>query len=115
MSKVDCVTFDSFEQLSVVGKGSYAKVVLAKKKEGDKLYAMKILKKKHIQKTKQQCQVMAERNILARISHPFIVKMHWSFQTEQKLVFVLDYCPGGELFGLLAKKHRLNEDQYPFY
>jgi serine/threonine protein kinase len=59
MSKVDCVTLENFEQLSVIGKGSYAKVVLAKKKGGERLYAMKILKKKHIQKTKQQGQVMA--------------------------------------------------------
>lgn len=58
---------------------------------------------------------MTERNVLARMHHPFIVQLHWSFQNDQKLFFVLDYCPGGELFGLLAKKTRLTEDQARFY
>lgn len=42
------VTLDDFKLLSVIGKGSYAKVVLVKKNDSDKTYAMKILKKKHI-------------------------------------------------------------------
>jgi serum/glucocorticoid-regulated kinase 2 len=86
--------------------------MLVHKKGNTKVFAMKILKKKHIQKTKQQSHVMTERNILAKMHHPFIVQLHWSFQNDQKLFFVLDYCPGGELFGLLAKKTRLTEDQY---
>lgn len=44
------LSLDKFNMLSVIGKGSYAKVVLVKKKgdESDKVYAMKILKKKYI-------------------------------------------------------------------
>lgn len=49
------LTLDNFNMLSVIGKGSYAKVVLVKKKgeEADRVYAMKILKKKYIEKRKQ--------------------------------------------------------------
>ena len=49
------LSLDKFNMLSVIGKGSYAKVVLVKKKgeEDDKVYAMKILKKKYIEKRKQ--------------------------------------------------------------
>ena len=82
--------------LSVIGKGSYAKVVLVKKKgEDSKVYAMKILKKKYIEKKKQEAHVMTERNILIKMESPFIVKLHYSFQNEKKLFFVLEYCPGG--------------------
>ena len=44
------LSLDKFNMLSVIGKGSYAKVVLVKKKgeDDDKVYAMKILKKKYI-------------------------------------------------------------------
>jgi serum/glucocorticoid-regulated kinase 2 len=42
------VTIDDFKLLTVIGKGSYAKVVLVKKNDSDQTYAMKILKKKHI-------------------------------------------------------------------
>jgi serum/glucocorticoid-regulated kinase 2 len=45
-------TIDDFTMLSVVGKGSYAKVVLVKKKDSGKIYAMKILKKTHVEKKK---------------------------------------------------------------
>ena len=38
--------------------------------------------------------------------------MHSSFQNEKKLFLLLEYCPGGELFGLLSKRKRLTEDQY---
>lgn len=54
------LNLDSFNMLSVIGKGSYAKVVLVKKKgeENDRVYAMKILKKKYIEKRKQENHVM---------------------------------------------------------
>jgi serine/threonine protein kinase len=51
---------------------------------------------------------MVERNILVGMDHPFIVKLFYSFQNDKKLFFALEYCPGGELFGLLSKKHRLS-------
>ena len=43
------------------------------------------------------------------------MKIHFAFQTEKKLFFVLDYCPGGELFNLLCKKRKFNEEVCKFY
>ena len=40
---------------------------------------------------------MAERNILSKIYHPFIVKLHYCFQTEENLFLVVQYCSGGDL------------------
>ena len=48
-----------------------------------------------------------EKEILTSIHHPFLIKIHASFQDQKKLFLVLEYCPGGELFGLLSKKKRL--------
>jgi serine/threonine protein kinase len=50
---------------------------------------------------------MTERNILTEIDNPFLIKIHASFQNEKKLYLVLEYCQGGELFGLLSKRKRL--------
>ena len=56
------LSLENFTMLSVIGKGSYAKVILVKKKgEEGRVYAMKILKKKYIQKRKQENHVMIER------------------------------------------------------
>jgi|JI6StandDraft_1071083.scaffolds.fasta_scaffold314464_1 serine/threonine protein kinase len=90
------LTLEQFNTLSVIGKGSYAKVVLVKRKDDDtKVYAMKILKKKYIEQRKQEIHVMIERNILVGVDHPFIVKLFYSFQDEKKLYFALEFCPGG--------------------
>ena len=58
---------------------------------------------------------MTERKILEKISHPFIVKLRYSFQNEKNLYFVLDYCPGGELFFYLSKIGPFNERAAKFY
>ena len=50
--------------ISVIGKGSYGKVVLVKKKDNGKMYALKVLKKAEIVKRNQVEHTMAERRIL---------------------------------------------------
>ena len=62
-----------------------------------------ILEKKKIH-PKGVKQIMAERNVLIQnLQHPFLVGLHYSFQTSSKLYFVLDYVNGGELFFHLKK------------
>ena len=55
---------------------------------------MKVLKKTHVLNKRQVEHTMSERYVLGRTQHPFIVGMHYAFQTNDKLVFVLDYCAG---------------------
>lgn len=109
------LTIDDFSSLSVIGKGSYAKVILVKKKDNGELYAMKILKKENVERRKQEKHVKTERDVLINIDHPFVIKFFYSFQNERKLFFALEYCAGGELFNLLQKKKRFSEDQARFY
>lgn len=52
-------SLENFDQIAVLGKGSYAKVVLVRRKDDNtKTYAMKILKKKYIELKKQEIHVM---------------------------------------------------------
>ena len=75
---------------------------------------MKILKKSHIEAKKQEAHIITERNVLAEIEHPFITQLYYSFQSEKKLFFVMEYCPGGELFYLLSKQKKFTEEQYSY-
>lgn len=59
---------------------------------------MKVLKKKDLADKGQEVHTKAEWWILEKITHPFIVKLYFAFQTPQKLYFVMDYLNGGELF-----------------
>lgn len=88
------LTIDHFSTISVIGKGSYAKVLLVRSKESGELHAMKILKKENIQKGNQEKHVRVERDVLVNIDHPFVIKFHASFQNKRKLFFILEYCPG---------------------
>lgn len=50
--------------ISVIGKGSYGKVMLVKKKDSGQLYALKVLKKAEIIRRNQVEHTMTERRIL---------------------------------------------------
>lgn len=56
-----------------------------------------------------------EKQILLHNKHPFLVKMSYIFQTEDKVFFVMNFVRGGELFNLLSKERRLSEDTVKFY
>lgn len=88
------VELDDFELQYVIGKGAYGKVVLVKKKDHNELYAMKILKKDFLVATKNVTYTKTERDILRRVRHPFIVSLHFAFQTAGKVYLVMDYLPG---------------------
>jgi serine/threonine protein kinase len=60
----DKVSIESFSLLTFIGKGSYADVILARKKDTQKIYALKVLKKKKIEAKNQKNHVSTERNIL---------------------------------------------------
>lgn len=105
-----------FVFLKVIGKGSFGKVLLAKHKVEDKFYAIKVLHKAAIRKRNEARHIMAERNVLLQnVKHPFLVGLHYSFQTSDKLYFVLDYVNGGELFFHLQRERYFPEHRARFY
>uniref|UniRef100_A0A8C5AI46 Serum/glucocorticoid regulated kinase family member 3 n=1 Tax=Gadus morhua TaxID=8049 RepID=A0A8C5AI46_GADMO len=105
-----------FDFLKVIGKGSFGKVLLAKRKNDGKYYAIKVLQKRVILNRREQKHIMAERNVLLQnVKHPFLVGLHYSFQTADKLYFVLDFVNGGELFFHLQKERTFPEPRAKFY
>eukprot|EP00743_Colponemidia_sp_Colp-15_P001355 GILK01001485.1.p1 GENE.GILK01001485.1~~GILK01001485.1.p1 ORF type:complete len:358 (+),score=61.05 GILK01001485.1:21-1094(+) len=109
------VSLDDFVLLKVIGKGSYGKVMQVRKKDTGQIFAMKMLRKENIVKRNQVEHTKTERNVLEYVAHPFIVNLRYAFQTSKKLYFVLDYCPGGELFFHLSRAGRFTEERTKFY
>ena len=89
---------DDFEVVQTLGEGGYGKVVLVRKKEdkssNGKLYAMKILPKAQNSDKRRINSIKTEREILATIKHPNVVRLLYAFQSERRLFFVLEYCQG---------------------
>lgn len=73
-------------------------MLLARNKNEGNIYAIKVLQKQAIMKRNEVKHIMSERNVLLKnVKHPFLVGLHYSFQTADKLYFVLDYVNGGEV------------------
>ncbi len=85
-------------------------VYLGRHKSTGNCYAIKVLQKKAIIRRNEVKHIMAERNVLLNnVTHPFLVGLHYSFQTGNKLYFVLDYVNGGELFFHLQREKVFEE------
>lgn len=110
------VTKADFEQLKVIGRGAYGKVLLVRHKASRRLYAMKVLKKASLfVKIKHAEHTKAERQILEDLKHPFIVQLYYAFQTDDRLYLILEFASGGELFTHMAAEHMFSEEVASFY
>ena len=109
---------EDFSILKLIGKGTFGQVFQVRKKDTQRVYAMKVLSKKVIVQKKEVQHTVGERNILVRtaMTHsPFIVGLKFSFQTPTDLYLVTDYMSGGELFWHLQKEGRFHEARAKFY
>lgn len=107
--------FRDFEPLSLIGRGSFGDVFLVKRRGTDEHFAMKVLSKEKIISRNLMNYAITERNVMSYFSHPFIVGLNYAFQTEKKLVLIMDYCPGGDLGKLLEREGRLEESRARIY
>jgi len=76
---------------------------------------MKVLNKKSIIDRGELQHTKAEQSILTKLDCPFLVSLHWSFQTTDKLYFIMDFVNGGELFFHLQKEKSFNAKRVQFY
>ena len=105
-----------FEFNRLLGEGATCKVFQVKRKKTSKIYAVKVLSKDRILGDHKKVeQALTERKVLVEVRHPFIVQLHWTFQTRTHLYFVLEFCEGGELFFHLSKRGRFDEQTAKFY
>ena len=92
------LSMSDFKIISVLGRGFYGKVMLVQKNDTGELYAVKSVRKSRLAETGKSDTIIAERNIMMKAHHPFIVNLCFAFQTPTKFYLGLEYAPGGELF-----------------
>ncbi|KAJ3329085.1 3-phosphoinositide dependent protein kinase-1 [Blyttiomyces sp. JEL0837] len=103
-----------FDFGKILGEGSYSTVIYAKERSTDREFAVKILDKKHIIKEKKVKYVQIEKDVLNRVSHPFVIRLFYTFQSSSSLYFVLEYASNGDLLGLL-RTHVFDPPACQFY
>ena len=108
------ISYKSFEVLEIIGSGSFGKVFKVRLKSTNEIFAMKVLNKSFLLKKKLLRYAITECNILKESNCPFIIKLHYSFQTPDNLYMILDYCSIGDL-GSRIYYELLEEDEAKFY
>ncbi|XP_071477985.1 RAC-gamma serine/threonine-protein kinase-like [Diadema antillarum] len=109
------VTMDDFELLKCLGKGTFGKVIQVREKKTSELFAIKVLKKEVIVQKDEVAHTLTENRVLQKTSHPFLTSLKYSFQTSDRLCFVMEYVNGGELFFHLSRERLFTEDRTRFY
>uniref|UniRef100_A0A8C1NLH9 non-specific serine/threonine protein kinase n=1 Tax=Cyprinus carpio TaxID=7962 RepID=A0A8C1NLH9_CYPCA len=108
-------TMNDFDYLKLLGKGTFGKVILVREKASGTYYAMKILKKEVIVAKDEVAHTLTESRVLKNTRHPFLTSLKYSFQTKDRLCFVMEYVNGGELFFHLSRERVFSEDRTRFY
>lgn len=109
-------SLNDFDLLRVIGRGSYAKVLMVELKKTKRIYAMKVIKKELVTDDEDIDWVQTEKHVFEMASnHPFLVGLHSCFQTPSRLFFVIEFVRGGDLMFHMQRQRRLPEEHARFY
>ncbi|XP_023037855.1 atypical protein kinase C isoform X4 [Drosophila willistoni] len=109
-------SLSDFELIRVIGRGSYAKVLMVELRRTRRIYAMKVIKKALVTDDEDIDWVQTEKHVFETASnHPFLVGLHSCFQTPSRLFFVIEFVRGGDLMYHMQRQRRLPEEHARFY
>ncbi|NWZ47430.1 KGP2 kinase, partial [Haliaeetus albicilla] len=94
-------------QRVILGTGGFGRVELVR--SGERLFALKQIRKDWVVRTQQQEHVRTERRVLAGSHSPFIVGFFGTFRDGQYVYLLLEFCQGGELWTKLREMRCFEE------
>jgi len=119
VEKSGVLKLTDFEVRGTLGTGTFGRVLLVRLKSANpgsqNIFAMKVLRKVEIVRLRQVEHVNAERYILSRVRHPFVVDLFATFQDSLNIYMLMSYVPGGELFTHLRRAQKFTPDVTRFY
>ncbi|CCW68658.1 unnamed protein product [Phytomonas sp. Hart1] len=110
------VELHDFQLITLLGHGSFGRVIKVRLLSTGEIYAMKVLTKSLVHQRSMDSYIKEERSILTMLpSHPYIVNCHFAFQTNYYIIFILDYLPGGELYDIMYHHYHLTQSAVQLY
>ncbi|XP_018901416.2 LOW QUALITY PROTEIN: uncharacterized protein Nuak [Bemisia tabaci] len=100
-----------FDIVRKLGQGTYGKVQLGINKETGQEVAIKIIKKCKIKTEADLIRIRREIQIMSSVRHPNIIHIYEVFENQDKMVLVMEYAAGGELYEYLNERNVLTEEE----
>lgn len=100
-----------FEFKQTLGKGTYGKVKLALDKRKNEQVAIKTIKKSRIENPHDLARIRREIDFMTSLNHPYIIKIKEVYESREKIILVMEYASGGELYDYLNRMKRIPESE----
>jgi len=99
-----------FNMMEEIGNGSFGSVYKAFEVHQKKNYAVKtVCKEVLLKETSSLKNFTKEIEILRKINHPNVTKLHKVYESEDSVHLILDYAPQGDLFQRLKEAGEFSE------
>ncbi|XP_058467910.1 probable serine/threonine-protein kinase DDB_G0282963 isoform X3 [Malaya genurostris] len=100
-----------FDIIKKLGQGTYGKVQLGINKESGQEVAIKTIKKSKIETEADLIRIRREVQIMSSVQHPNIIHIYEVFENREKMVLVMEFAAGGELYDYLSERKVLAEEE----
>eukprot|EP00041_Stephanoeca_diplocostata_P027565 m.760612 g.760612 ORF g.760612 m.760612 type:complete len:786 (+) comp23200_c2_seq1:185-2542(+) len=116
MTEYASMGIDDFTYLKVLGQGSFGKVLLAEHNATNAVFAVKVIGKKEVFEDDDIESTMTERRVLELASRcKFLTQIFGSFQTPERLYYVMELVSGGDLMFHIQDQARFEFNRVQFY
>ena len=116
-SQINEISLTDFEILDLIGKGATGKVLLAKNKLNNEYYALKSINRKilDIEESSYIVFIKKMKKLLKNLNFPFLIRVDFCFETDDRIYFAFPYIQGEELSYNLDIFKNLSEEKVKFY
>lgn len=116
-SILEAIPLSKLKKYRILGVGTFGKVWLVTNGDSKEAYALKIQKKRQLLQHQQVEGVIREMKVMAKLDHPFVLKLMNVYQDSESVLMLVKLIQGGELYSIMKrhKKKMLPERDAKFY
>ena len=101
----ECNKYDFIRDKNPLGKGAFGEVWKVTHENSNKIYCIKMMKKRDIFEQKLINQINKEISIMYNINHPYSIKLYNHFEDNDKLYLIMELASNGNLYNFIQNKN----------